>query len=264
MTRRGCGRTLYRPFAATALAAVGFADRSFLGPCCAVTAAGQAAQLVDWRTRALGQADHQAPCRIPRQRLRATNTYTTSLPWLPWAQIRKLDSSTKWLVTLAQTTAILVRRDVVGPYLTVGAILASLLTSIIKKVINQRRPAGAPFTDPGMPSSHALVSSFVASAWAIQLKSQCFTVVLLAAAAVISVLRVLCGHHSWAQILVGLMMGPIMAAAWMGLGARVVLQHPSPYVVAAVYFCYLAGSVLFVSRQLRRGKIGQAANVDVM
>ena len=86
----------------------------------------------------------------------------------------------------------------------------------LRRLIKQGRPAGSIFTDPGMPSSHALVATFMASAWASQLGPG-RAAALLASAAVVSVLRVLCGHHSWAQILVGAAMGLGMSRAWMRL-----------------------------------------------
>ncbi|EOD20299.1 hypothetical protein EMIHUDRAFT_242187 [Emiliania huxleyi CCMP1516] len=67
------------------------------------------------------------------------------------------NAATKWLVVAAQTSAVALRRDLVSPYIVVGAIGASFATQRLKRAINQARPAGAPFTDPGMPSSHALI-----------------------------------------------------------------------------------------------------------
>eukprot|EP00418_Pyrodinium_bahamense_P033633 CAMPEP_0179155552 /NCGR_PEP_ID=MMETSP0796-20121207/75779_1 /TAXON_ID=73915 /ORGANISM="Pyrodinium bahamense, Strain pbaha01" /LENGTH=208 /DNA_ID=CAMNT_0020857047 /DNA_START=44 /DNA_END=667 /DNA_ORIENTATION=+ len=152
-----------------------------------------------------------------------------------WQFLRKLDASTKWLVTLAQTTAVVVRRDTVSPYTIIGGIAAAFFTTVIKRLINQRRPAGSPLTDPGMPSSHALVATFTAAAWAS--------------------LRVACGHHTWAQVVVGASLGTLMGCAWMAAGVAWVL--PRRDLVFPVYAIYLFGSVVFVTQQLTKGKIGR-------
>ncbi|CAK9052416.1 ABC transporter B family member 23 [Durusdinium trenchii] len=132
--------------------------------------------------------------------------------------VRRFDASSKWLVTAGATTAIVMRRDVLSPYITLGGIAASFVTKRIKRVVKQQRPEGSPFDDPGMPSSHALVATFMAVAWALQLQSKLASISLLCASALVSVLRVVCGHHTWAQVVVGAVMGSAMAVAWMLLG----------------------------------------------
>mmetsp|Transcript_60869 Transcript_60869/g.83585 ORF Transcript_60869/g.83585 Transcript_60869/m.83585 type:complete len:222 (-) Transcript_60869:102-767(-) len=112
----------------------------------------------------------------------------------------KLNASTKWLVTAAVTTTVLMRRDFIAPYTAVGGIVATFGTDLLKKAINQDRPAGAPFTDPGMPSSHALVSTFLAVGWTMTLGLTPVSGVILACALAVSLLRVACGYHSWAQV----------------------------------------------------------------
>ena len=108
--------------------------------------------------------------------------------------VRRLNSSTKWLVTIAQTGAVWSRRDFVSPFLVLGAILSAFATGTLKELINESRPAGAPFADPGMPSSHALVSTFAAVGWALHLRSTVASALLLSAAVSVSVLRVSGGH----------------------------------------------------------------------
>lgn len=110
------------------------------------------------------------------------------------AAVRRLNSSTKWLVTIAQTGAVWWRRDFVAPFLVLGAILSAFGTGTLKELINESRPAGAPFADPGMPSSHALVSTFAAVGWALHLRSTPASALLLSGAVLVSVLRVSGGH----------------------------------------------------------------------
>ena len=128
---------------------------------------------------------------------------------------------TKWLVVAAQTTAVVTRRDFASPYIVVGSIGASFGAHALKRLINQQRPDGAPFIDPGMPSSHALVATFAASAWAVHLQRAGASVALLASAAVVSGLRVVTGCHTWAQVIVGIAVGAAGAlGVLLAFGAR--------------------------------------------
>lgn len=160
---------------------------------------------------------------------------------------------TKWIVVAAQTTAVVTRRDFASPYIVVGSIGASFAAHALKKVINQERPDGSPFIDPGMPSSHALVATFAASAWAVHLQRASATYVLLLSAAVVSGLRVVTGCHTWAQILVGTAIGAIGAVGWMALGVASGLTPTggaSRSALAAMYALYLGGSVAFVVKKM--------------
>jgi membrane-associated phospholipid phosphatase len=160
---------------------------------------------------------------------------------------------TKWLVVAAQTTAVVTRRDFASPYIVVGSIGASFGAHALKRLINQQRPDGAPFIDPGMPSSHALVATFAASAWAVHLQRAGASVALLASAAVVSGLRVVTGCHTWAQVIVGIAVGAAGALAWMGLGVASGLTPPgaaSTAALAIMYSVYLGGSALFVVRKM--------------
>lgn len=141
--------------------------------------------------------------------------------------IRKFDSSSKWLVTAGATAAVITRRDFLSPYITLGGIAASFLTKRIKLLVKQQRPEGSPFDDPGMPSSHALVATFMAVGWALEVQSRAMSAFLLCAAALVSVLRVVCGHHTWAQVIVGALMGIAMSFAWMALGAAMKKRSPT-------------------------------------
>ena len=124
--------------------------------------------------------------------------------------VYRANAATKWAVALAQTVAVASRRDIVAPYIVVGSIAAAFSTAKLKRIIDQQRPEGAPFTDPGMPSSHALVATFAAASWAVQLQTRMSTLGLMLGAAIVSVLRVVTvrrvpltptgePHSSWAQ-----------------------------------------------------------------
>jgi len=170
--------------------------------------------------------------------------------------LKQIDGKVKWMVTFGQTGALLARRDLVSPFMIIGAILAAFLTSAIKRVINQKRPEGALFTDPGMPSSHAMVSTFIAVAWTLHLGVNVLTCVLLAAAMIICVLRVVCGHHTFAQILVGAALGYAMANSWMHIFTAYVCPRTGVQTTIGMYTIYFVGSIAFVARQLFKRKIG--------
>jgi membrane-associated phospholipid phosphatase len=166
------------------------------------------------------------------------------------APVFALNAATKWLVVAAQTTAVITRRDLVSPYIVIGSIVASFGTAALKRLIGQQRPAGSPFTDPGMPSSHALVGTFAAVGWAVHLRAPLATFWLLLSAAVIALLRVAAGYHTWAQVIVGSTLGATTACAWMAAGAELASRVPRPAALRVVYAIYVLGSALFIGRKM--------------
>lgn len=168
----------------------------------------------------------------------------------PPAIVFQLNSATKWVVVALQTSAIILRRDVVSPFIVIGSIGAAFCTAALKAAINQQRPDGSPLTDPGMPSSHALVSTFAAVSWALYLPRGLLAAVLLLGAAVVSGLRVATGFHTPAQISAGAALGGLGACAWMRLGAALAAFLEPSTAFKLVYSCYAAGTVAFVSKKM--------------
>eukprot|EP00978_Attheya_sp_CCMP212_P025856 scaffold83974_cov46-Attheya_sp.AAC.7 len=171
------------------------------------------------------------------------------------AFIFTLNASTKWLVTLAHTIAVWSRpQTFIAPFIVTGSIVAVYLTGGLKKIINQGRPEGAPFTDPGMPSSHSLVSFFAAVAWVSVLESYAGSnigkALLVGAASMIAILRVLCGYHSLAQIAVGAGLGSILGQIWVLLGHTLHSHNPRLALISS-WTCYLGGSAFFINRNIR-------------
>lgn len=162
----------------------------------------------------------------------------------------KLNSASKWWVVFAQTAAVVMTRDLIAPFIVVGSICSAFGTALLKKLINQQRPDGAPFTDPGMPSSHALVSSFAAVAWACYMQSLWARVLLVSAAAYVSVLRVVCGYHDAAQVLVGVGIGGVSACGWMALGRAMLARADHGLLAAVVWTSYVGGSALFIGKKM--------------
>jgi dolichyldiphosphatase len=61
----------------------------------------------------------------------------------------------KWLVAGCFTLAVLWKHDAEIIWISLGAVANSLLSMILKKMLNHERPSSALRSDPGMPSSHA-------------------------------------------------------------------------------------------------------------
>mmetsp|Transcript_1933 Transcript_1933/g.2965 ORF Transcript_1933/g.2965 Transcript_1933/m.2965 type:complete len:256 (-) Transcript_1933:366-1133(-) len=167
--------------------------------------------------------------------------------------IYRLNSSTKWLVTLANTLGIWCRLPhFEGPYIVVGAILTVYFTNYLKYVLNHDRPEGAPFADPGMPSSHSLVSFFMAAAWGSMVISRGSLGIPLVwmGATSVALLRVICGYHSWDQIGAGAVLGSVMGLSWAKLGTIIHKVNPK-IAIKASWGLYIVGSLLFIFKNMR-------------
>lgn len=148
-------------------------------------------------------------------------------------------------------------------YIVVGSIASVYFTDVLKKIINQARPDGAPIMDPGMPSSHALVSFFAASAWAgvfapaaAAAGTYCSLArvgqaLVLSFASIVAGLRVICGYHSMEQILVGARLGSVMGYLWLLLGETFFTRNPS-LMLRLAWIAYLYGSALFIGEKMRK------------
>jgi len=174
--------------------------------------------------------------------------------------VRSLNSSTKWLVTLGNTIGVWYRpKSFQGPYIIAGAIASVYFTDVLKKLINQSRPGNAVLDDPGMPSSHSLVSFFLAVGWigAISASDMVGHAALLGkiglaiAAATVAILRVVCGYHTWAQIGVGAALGMALGQAWVVLGRSLHLQNAT-LLHHVSWATYLAGSALFIRTNISK------------
>eukprot|EP00977_Amphora_coffeiformis_P027481 scaffold34615_cov180-Amphora_coffeaeformis.AAC.3 len=177
----------------------------------------------------------------------------------------RLNAATKWGVTVACTSRIWFQTaDYQGPFVVVGAIASVYIADILKQIINHDRPAGAPFTDPGMPSSHSLVTFFLAASWtATSLADVVMVQPTMASwgtllgtglawigAAIVALLRVVCGYHSWDQIAVGALLGIFMGWLWAALG-RAVYQLAPAITFRASWASYLLASAFFIAKNMR-------------
>lgn len=172
-----------------------------------------------------------------------------------------LNSSTKWLITVGNTVLVWIRPyDFRGPYILVGSLVAVYFTDFLKKVFNQERPEGSYLADPGMPSSHALVSFFLAVTWskvfhgtaaggggAVFLDGN----FLLSLATIISLLRVICGYHSILQIAVGGIIGSILGNVWLWSGEIINLSKPR-LTWSLSWSAYLVGSIFYIFHRMHK------------
>ncbi|KAE7999967.1 hypothetical protein FH972_004341 [Carpinus fangiana] len=66
-----------------------------------------------------------------------------------------LNRMSKWLVAALFGGVILWRHDAEALWAAMGSVLNSLLSIILKRILNQERPVSTLRSDPGMPSSHS-------------------------------------------------------------------------------------------------------------
>jgi membrane-associated phospholipid phosphatase len=211
----------------------------------------------------------QSKLHIPQRALRLGRADSTPLPQLAAVEkndveqtiLRRgvptlfytLNSSTKWIVAAAHTFAVWSRPGAfIGPHIVVGSILAVYFSDdFLKKIINQSRPIGSPLIDPGMPSSHSLVSFFAAVAWMYVHPTKMGNALLLGAASSIALLRVVCGYHTFAQIAVGAVVGSVLGPSWVMLGKALNSFNPRLAFCMAWSF-YLSGAAFYIARNMRK------------
>lgn len=171
-----------------------------------------------------------------------------------------LNSSTKWLITAGNTVLVWIRPyDFRGPYILVGSLFAVYFTDFLKKIFNQERPEGSYLADPGMPSSHALVSFFLAVTWSKVFHGTAAAsgggflngTFLLSLATIISLLRVICGYHSMLQIAVGAIIGSVLGHAWLWAGEIINLAKPR-LTWSLSWSAYLVGSIFYIFHRMHK------------
>ena len=136
------------------------------------------------------------------------------------------------LTTIGSTTSALVagtfyavlayRRDALMVSFFMGAISNGILSKVLKKVLNQERPAELNESnlklkpsDGGMPSSHAMSLGFICTFTALNLPST--TIPLIVYVAISLLYRINTKLHTTEQIIVGLTLGTINGYIWRSL-----------------------------------------------
>ena len=67
----------------------------------------------------------------------------------------------KWVVSILFASIILLRHDGTALWGIIGSVSNSALSVVLKRILNQARPATTSRTDPGMLSTHAQSISFI-------------------------------------------------------------------------------------------------------
>lgn len=134
--------------------------------------------------------------------------------------------------TVGKTTSMLVagtfyavlayQRDALMVSFFIGAISNGILSKVLKKIINQERPAEfveanleLPPSDNGMPSSHAMSLGFICTFTALQIHSA--TIPLTIYVLISLWYRVQTKLHTFNQISVGLVLGIMNSFLWRSL-----------------------------------------------
>ncbi|CAD6253566.1 unnamed protein product [Miscanthus lutarioriparius] len=136
-----------------------------------------------------------------------------------------LNRMSKWLVAGSFAFAVIWKHDVEIMWFLLGAVGNSLLSMVLKKMLNHERPAPASRSDPGMPSSHAQSIFYAATILALSLYyllgTNYLTMTLgpatLAVATYLSWLRVSRRLHTLNQVTVGAVVGSAFGALWFVL-----------------------------------------------
>lgn len=132
---------------------------------------------------------------------------------------------------------------------TVGSLAAIYFTDVLKKLINQERPEGSILADPGMPSSHALTSFFLALSWMTVIDGM--NGLLFASAASVAGLRVVCGYHTISQITVGASIGSSLGYLWVSAGKLFYSSKPR-LAWGLAWSAYLAGSLVYIFDRMHK------------
>lgn len=131
-------------------------------------------------------------------------------------------SATSFMVSATFFLVLAWKRDALMVSFFLGAISNGILSKVLKRIINQTRPAELQFTqrnyvpgDNGMPSSHAMSLGFISTFTAIHLP---WTRLWLVIYDVISLAyRLKVKLHTLEQILVGMIIGSVNGFAWYHL-----------------------------------------------
>ncbi|XP_062155844.1 lipid phosphate phosphatase epsilon 2, chloroplastic [Alnus glutinosa] len=143
-----------------------------------------------------------------------------------------LNRMSKWLVAGLFGGVILWRHDAVAIWAAMGSVLNSMLSIILKRILNQERPVSTLRSDPGMPSTHSQSIFFTVAFTIVSIMEWLgmneFSITIsgltLAFGSYLSWLRVSQQFHTVNQVVVGAILGSIFSILWSWSWDAVVLQ----------------------------------------
>jgi len=143
-----------------------------------------------------------------------------------------INESTKWLVSALVFGILLGKRDETTAWCIIGGVITAIVCRTLKFLINASRPPSSAKSDPGMPSSHASTLAFLSvfpSLLVLQaqhgLSSFLIAWSLPMGGIFLTSLRVILGYHTVPQVVVGWILGTIMAYMWLRLGIDLALPY---------------------------------------
>ncbi|CAN7012853.1 unnamed protein product [Brassica rapa subsp. trilocularis] len=133
-----------------------------------------------------------------------------------------VNSLSKWVVSILFASIILLRHDGTALWGIIGSVSNSALSLVLKRILNQARPATTSRTDPGMPSTHAQSISFISvfavlsvMEWLGTSKVSMFLCCLILASCSYFIrLRVSQKLHTSSQVVVGAIVGSVFCIFW--------------------------------------------------
>lgn len=172
-----------------------------------------------------------------------------------------LNRLSKWLVAGVFGAIILLRHDGESLWAALGSVVNSMLSVVLKQILNQERPVSTLRSDPGMPSSHAM-SIFFTVVFAIISVCEWFGVneitliiggLILAFGLYLSWLRVSQQLHTISQVVVGAFLGLAFSALWFWSWSAFMLRAFESFlwvriVVILCASCFCLGFLLYVIR----------------
>mmetsp|Transcript_22948 Transcript_22948/g.64484 ORF Transcript_22948/g.64484 Transcript_22948/m.64484 type:complete len:215 (+) Transcript_22948:75-719(+) len=139
----------------------------------------------------------------------------------------------------------LARRELQTLYFVLGHGVNEVLNLLLKYSIREPRPAGSPKYGFGMPSSHAQFMFFFATYFTLLLVTSNLSLgvalprglplraaavwTIFLGAVVVSYTRIFLGVHTWAQVIVGAMVGAMTAVVWYAAMVRIVRPRIFPW-----------------------------------
>ncbi|KAJ8908255.1 hypothetical protein NDN08_008346 [Rhodosorus marinus] len=133
--------------------------------------------------------------------------------------LRFFADSVKTITLAAVGTTMVVKHDASTIVYLIGALGITVLVKTLKMIINESRPTDKRTSSSGMPSSHATVLCFLSTylaldIWNANSLAPFVSIGLLLMTAGGSIVRVVIGYHTWAQVAVGAGLGTLGGVGW--------------------------------------------------